>query len=74
MDVCSTREYDNFDGIGSRPVDDRFGNNYALVGGGHEIRRYLWVFFDRMWGGEETECWCGGGISVMGCCGWQVIL
>ena len=41
MDVCSNRHYDNFAGVGTRPMGDGSGNNYALVGGANEVRRYL---------------------------------
>ena len=41
MDVCCNRHYDNFAGVGTRPMGDGPGDNNAIVGGANEVRRYL---------------------------------
>ena len=41
MDVCCNRHYDNFAGVGTRPMGDGSRSNNALVGGANEVRRYL---------------------------------
>ena len=37
VDMCCNRHYDNFAGVGSRPMGDGSQNNYALVRGANDV-------------------------------------